>query len=230
MITLNVLQRLAASEEFVQFSLPDLKNHKLPVEMRDSVSSCLLKLGAQTYNPLNHERGLHSKLDWLAKESLQFHPSPAQRSQTNKTGHLPSNQSMDRLEMSSQILPGETKTALGSRGNDTERIVGFMNSSGKGRISQAGGTRPELFSKQAASNAMSAPLLTGAGSSCFSQLSLKPLLPLQMCPKPTNIKGGSSSFGKHPLQMQTEPGKSASEPVLLKTSFRRIKQGRVLEG
>ncbi|KAI5084682.1 hypothetical protein GOP47_0000851 [Adiantum capillus-veneris] len=213
-------RRIAASEEFLQFSLPELKKQNLPLEIRDSVSSCLSKLGVQSYNPLDHERGLHNKLNWLAKESLQLHPMLVQRPEINKAQ---GNQRAECLDTSSQILPSKVSRAVGLRENDKEKLIGIMNFSGRGRSSQAGGEHQEI---QQAAPKVSHATMEG-GNTSLGPLSLKPLLPLQMCPKPSNNKVMSPRLGLPAIQKQLGPAKPASEPGLLKTNFRRIKQGRV---
>ncbi|MCO5560030.1 hypothetical protein L7F22_013636 [Adiantum nelumboides] len=219
-------RRIAAFEEFFQFSMPELKKHKVPVEMRDSVSSCLSKLGVQTYNPLNHERGLHSQLNWLAKESLHFRPVLVQRSESNEAAYPSLNQRADCSDKLPQILRGETNIAMGLRETDKEKVFGITNSSSRRRNSHARGEHQDTSSKHAApklSNRTVSPTLTGGGSSSLSQLPLKPLLPLQTCPKPPNTR--SPSLFIFPVQKKVEPAKAASESRLLKAKFRRIKQG-----
>ncbi|KAL0464021.1 UNVERIFIED_CONTAM: hypothetical protein Slati_0289700 [Sesamum latifolium] len=70
---LMLLRRLSASEEF--FPIPDVSQFISSVaveEIEDTVQASLLKLEVSDYNPVQHERGLHQKLNLLVKESLQF--------------------------------------------------------------------------------------------------------------------------------------------------------------
>ncbi|MCO5590417.1 hypothetical protein L7F22_044386 [Adiantum nelumboides] len=196
----------------------------LPADNR----SFLARLGVQTYNPLNHERGLHSQLNWLAKESLHFRPVLVQRSGSNEAAYPSLNQRADCSDKSPQMLRGETNIAMGLRETDKEKVFGITNSSSRRRSSHARGEHQDTSSKHAASkvsNPVVSPTLTGGGSSSLSQLPLKPLLPLQTCPKPPYTKVLSPSLFIFPVQKKVEPAKAASESRLLKTKFRRIKQG-----
>ncbi|PAN31716.1 hypothetical protein PAHAL_5G439900 [Panicum hallii] len=68
-----LLRRLAGSEEILP--LPDVsrdRNSKVTMEIKKSVETSLSKIALKDYNPLQHERGFHSKLNLLVKDSLQF--------------------------------------------------------------------------------------------------------------------------------------------------------------
>ncbi|RLN25589.1 uncharacterized protein C2845_PM07G03870 [Panicum miliaceum] len=68
-----LLRRLAGSEEILP--LPDVSrdcNSKVTMEIKKSVETSLSKIALKDYNPLQHERGFHSKLNLLVKDSLQF--------------------------------------------------------------------------------------------------------------------------------------------------------------
>ncbi|XP_008797082.2 uncharacterized protein LOC103712357 isoform X2 [Phoenix dactylifera] len=68
-----LLRRLAGSEEILP--IPEMSranNHTIPQELEKSIQSSLSKIELREYNPLQHERGFHPKLNWLVKESLQF--------------------------------------------------------------------------------------------------------------------------------------------------------------
>ncbi|CAI9113784.1 OLC1v1014459C1 [Oldenlandia corymbosa var. corymbosa] len=68
-----LLRRLVASEEILPlFCGNQFTCSKMAKEMENVVHSSLLKMEARTYNPLQHERGFHQKLNLLVKESLQF--------------------------------------------------------------------------------------------------------------------------------------------------------------
>uniref|UniRef100_A0ACD5YCY6 Uncharacterized protein n=2 Tax=Avena sativa TaxID=4498 RepID=A0ACD5YCY6_AVESA len=68
-----LLRRLAGSEEILP--LPDISrpcNYTVTNDMKNSIETSLSKIVLKDYNPLQHERGFHSKLISLVKGSLQF--------------------------------------------------------------------------------------------------------------------------------------------------------------
>ncbi|XP_078169358.1 uncharacterized protein LOC144563774 isoform X2 [Carex rostrata] len=68
-----LLRRLAGSEEILP--MPDMSRTcdlRLPKEVESSIQASLSKIAVKKYNPLEHERGFHTKLNGLVKESLQF--------------------------------------------------------------------------------------------------------------------------------------------------------------
>lgn len=70
-------QKIAAAEEFLP--VPDAfeaMDTSVSEELIASINSSLAKMGFHDYNPLHHERGYHTKLNWLVKESLQFRSMP----------------------------------------------------------------------------------------------------------------------------------------------------------
>eukprot|EP01018_Ginkgo_biloba_P017929 Gb_40776 [translate_table: standard] len=72
-----LLRRIAAAEEFLP--IPDAieaVDTTISDELRGCIDSYLSKMEFRDYNPLNHERGCHMKLNWLVKESLQFRSTP----------------------------------------------------------------------------------------------------------------------------------------------------------
>ncbi|KAG9146889.1 hypothetical protein Leryth_005187 [Lithospermum erythrorhizon] len=85
---LMLLRRLAAAEE--TFPLPDVSQYVCSLvakDLEDSVRTSLLKenffipilccqIEVSDYNPIQHERGFHQKLNLLIKESLQFGAIP----------------------------------------------------------------------------------------------------------------------------------------------------------
>jgi hypothetical protein len=68
------VQRIAAEEEIlvVPQSVQRSTWTSVPDHITNSVASCLSKMWVRTYILLEHERGCHSKLIGLAKESLDF--------------------------------------------------------------------------------------------------------------------------------------------------------------
>ncbi|KAI3463511.1 hypothetical protein Pfo_020174 [Paulownia fortunei] len=70
---LMLLRRLSASEEFLP--IPDVSQLIRSVvveELENTVKASLLKMEVSDYNPAQHERGFHKKLNLLVKGSLQF--------------------------------------------------------------------------------------------------------------------------------------------------------------
>ncbi|KAI5004796.1 hypothetical protein ZWY2020_032039 [Hordeum vulgare] len=68
-----LLRRLAGSEEILP--LPDVsrpRNYTVSMDTKNSIETSLSKIALKEYNPLHHERGFHSKLNALVKDSLQF--------------------------------------------------------------------------------------------------------------------------------------------------------------
>ncbi|KAL6850193.1 hypothetical protein ACP4OV_020820 [Aristida adscensionis] len=68
-----LLRRLAGSEEILP--LPDVtrdSNSTVTLVIKNSIETSLSKITLKDYNPLQHERGFHSKLKHLVKQSLQF--------------------------------------------------------------------------------------------------------------------------------------------------------------
>lgn len=75
-----LLRRLAAAEEILPSpELGQSNNLVVPEGLKSSISASLLKVELRDYNPLQHERGFHAKLNWLVKESLQFGSIPPRR-------------------------------------------------------------------------------------------------------------------------------------------------------
>lgn len=158
---------------------------------------------------------------------LSFSPLSTQRPQNGKSGQPRLSQKMSCFNNSSQWQTSDTSFVMDSRGNNiriSEGSTSISSYSVKGRSPQAGGTHQDAMPKQAAPKSMTSPLLAGASSNSFSQLSLKPLLPLQSCPRPSQ-----NQTITRVNQKPTESSKPTLEPVLLKANFRRIKQGKVWE-
>ncbi|KAG8046252.1 hypothetical protein GUJ93_ZPchr0008g12248 [Zizania palustris] len=68
-----LLRRLAGSEEILP--LPDVSRpcySTVTMEVKNSIETSLSKIVLKDYNPLQHERGFHSRLNCLVKDSLQF--------------------------------------------------------------------------------------------------------------------------------------------------------------
>ncbi|CAM0905564.1 unnamed protein product [Alopecurus aequalis] len=68
-----LLRRLAGSEEILP--LPDVSrpcNYTVTTDVKNSIETSLSKIVLKDYNPLQHERGFHLKLNSLVKGSLQF--------------------------------------------------------------------------------------------------------------------------------------------------------------
>ncbi|ONK58708.1 uncharacterized protein A4U43_C09F15850 [Asparagus officinalis] len=77
------LRRLAGAEEVLPN--PDmgcLKGLVISEEIKDSIHASLSTVNLRDYNPLQHERGFHPKMNWLVKESLQLGSIP-QRTDTS---------------------------------------------------------------------------------------------------------------------------------------------------
>nr|GEV03924.1 sperm protamine like [Tanacetum cinerariifolium] len=73
-----LLRRLAGSEEVIP--IPDVSQSFESTEakdIRDSVKASVLEIEVRNYNPIQHERGFHQKLNVLVKESLHFGSLPA---------------------------------------------------------------------------------------------------------------------------------------------------------
>ncbi|URE41134.1 hypothetical protein MUK42_06234 [Musa troglodytarum] len=68
-----LLRRLASSEEMLPIpEIAQTSEVAIPEEVENSIRASLRKVELRDYNPLQHERGFHAKLNWLVKESLQF--------------------------------------------------------------------------------------------------------------------------------------------------------------
>ncbi|KAL2478977.1 hypothetical protein Fot_47991 [Forsythia ovata] len=84
---LMLLRRLAGSEEVLP--IPDVSQFisSMPAkEIENTVQASLLKMEVSEYNPVQHERGFHRKLNLLVKESLQFGAiRPKTREATSET-------------------------------------------------------------------------------------------------------------------------------------------------
>ncbi|MCD7458475.1 hypothetical protein HAX54_038350 [Datura stramonium] len=73
-----ILRRLAGSEEVLP--VPDMTNIAcIPFseDIENSLQSSLLKIELRNYDPVQHDRGFHQRLNLLVKESLQFGSIPA---------------------------------------------------------------------------------------------------------------------------------------------------------
>ncbi|XP_027771070.1 uncharacterized protein LOC107012917 isoform X2 [Solanum pennellii] len=73
-----ILRRLAGSEEVLP--IPDITNIAcIPVskDIENSLQASLLKIELRNYDPVQHDRGFHQRLNLLVKESLQFGAIPA---------------------------------------------------------------------------------------------------------------------------------------------------------
>ncbi|KAL3655118.1 hypothetical protein CASFOL_000904 [Castilleja foliolosa] len=70
---LMLLRRLSALEEFLPIPyISQLVSSEVVEEIKNTVQASLLKVEVSDYNPVQHERGFHKKLNSLVKESLQF--------------------------------------------------------------------------------------------------------------------------------------------------------------
>ncbi|KAH6771968.1 hypothetical protein C2S51_010372 [Perilla frutescens var. frutescens] len=70
---LMLLRRLSALEEFLPMPANShLISSFVTEEIETAVQASLLKVEVSEYNPVQHERGFHKKLNMLVKESLQF--------------------------------------------------------------------------------------------------------------------------------------------------------------
>ncbi|XP_074562948.1 uncharacterized protein LOC141819596 [Curcuma longa] len=68
-----LLRRLASSEEALPIpNTIQASDASIPEDLVNSIRTSLEKIDLREYNPLQHERGFHAKLNWLVKESLQF--------------------------------------------------------------------------------------------------------------------------------------------------------------
>ncbi|KAG6527704.1 hypothetical protein ZIOFF_009830 [Zingiber officinale] len=68
-----LLRRLASSEEALPIpNTTQASDVSIPEDLVNSVRTSLEKIELREYNPLQHERGFHAKLNWLINESLQF--------------------------------------------------------------------------------------------------------------------------------------------------------------
>ncbi|XP_060205335.1 uncharacterized protein LOC132633127 [Lycium barbarum] len=73
-----ILRRLAGSEEVLP--VPDITNIaciRVNEDIENSLQASLLKIELRNYDPVQHDRGFHQRLNLLVKESLQFGPIPA---------------------------------------------------------------------------------------------------------------------------------------------------------
>ncbi|XP_073014295.1 uncharacterized protein [Typha latifolia] len=98
-----LLRRLAGCEEILP--IPDINlqcNLTVPEEINNSIQAALLKIDLRDYNPLQHERDFHSKINWLVKESLQFGSIPP--------SHLRSPKQSDPDYLNSSILKQPSST------------------------------------------------------------------------------------------------------------------------
>ncbi|PHT88540.1 hypothetical protein T459_10646 [Capsicum annuum] len=79
-----ILRRLAGSEEVLP--VPDIINSAFPVseDIENSLQASLLKIELRNYDPVQHNRGFHQRLNLLVKESLQFGAIPAKAKEPMK--------------------------------------------------------------------------------------------------------------------------------------------------
>ncbi|PHT29301.1 hypothetical protein CQW23_31103 [Capsicum baccatum] len=82
-----ILRRLAGSEEVLP--VPDITNIAFPVseDIENSLQASLLKIELRNYDPVQHNRGFHQRLNLLVKESLQFGAIPAKAKEPMKPSH-----------------------------------------------------------------------------------------------------------------------------------------------
>ncbi|KAG8652763.1 uncharacterized protein LOC110617086 isoform X2 [Manihot esculenta] len=86
-----LLKRLAGLEEVLP--IPDINQFiasSVSKDIQNSIQASLLKIESRDYNPVQHERGFHQKLNLLVKESLQFGSILPKQNET--TSELNSNQ------------------------------------------------------------------------------------------------------------------------------------------
>uniref|UniRef100_A0A0D9UVS6 Uncharacterized protein n=1 Tax=Leersia perrieri TaxID=77586 RepID=A0A0D9UVS6_9ORYZ len=68
-----LLRRLAGSEEILPLPVVSRpSNSTVTKEVKNLIETSLSKIALKDYNPLQHERGFHSRLNCLVKDSLQF--------------------------------------------------------------------------------------------------------------------------------------------------------------
>ncbi|PHU24150.1 hypothetical protein BC332_09257 [Capsicum chinense] len=82
-----ILRRLAGSEEVLP--VPDITNIAFPVseDIENSLQASLLKIELRNYDPVQHNRGFHQRLNLLVKESLQFGAIPAKAKEPMKASN-----------------------------------------------------------------------------------------------------------------------------------------------
>lgn len=194
-------------------------------------------MGMDNYNPVTHERGCHTKLNWLAKESLQFRPMRDQRTQMTAQAQLPS-------QISKQLQPHSNKNSscLNSPSfyevNDSSSGVNLGEDAslwtpGKTTIENdkrhrgptGSGARQdgEYVSPIQAHSKTTNNISTGS----MSQQSKKDMLPLHSCPRPSQNQVSTPRSMHSRTANQMEAKKPTTEPPMLKANFRRIKQGRL---
>ncbi|KAF2321358.1 hypothetical protein GH714_040430 [Hevea brasiliensis] len=77
-----LLRRLAGLEEVLP--MPDINqfiHSSVSKDVNNSIQASLLKIELRDYNPVQHERGFHQKLNLLVNESLQFGSIPPKQNE-----------------------------------------------------------------------------------------------------------------------------------------------------
>ncbi|XP_043705987.1 uncharacterized protein LOC122655745 isoform X2 [Telopea speciosissima] len=112
---LMLLRRLAGSEEIlpVHDAIRSI-DAPAPEEIEFCIQTSLSKMDLRDYNPLEHERGFHPKLNLLVKESLQFGSIPT------KQKEIISEHDLSELEPS-EIMSLISSTKAGYKGEEGQR-------------------------------------------------------------------------------------------------------------
>ncbi|PKA56925.1 hypothetical protein AXF42_Ash002228 [Apostasia shenzhenica] len=103
---LMLLKRLAGSEEVLPMP-SQLKETVVSNELKNCIQASLSKVEVRDYNPLEHERGLHRKLNWFVKESLQCGSITAKVEASSEPADLLLHQPTSPQNSSLILLPEE---------------------------------------------------------------------------------------------------------------------------
>ncbi|KAJ8642759.1 hypothetical protein MRB53_004507 [Persea americana] len=123
------LKRLAGKEEILPIPEGIQSNDALlPKDIGNSIQTALSNLELREYNPLLHERGLHSKLNWLVKESLHFGSiSWPNRAETISKEPTPNSLNPTVLQASTKPSPAEKETMAEEKTQPKEPTPNSLN-------------------------------------------------------------------------------------------------------
>ncbi|GJW98526.1 hypothetical protein Tco_0180334 [Tanacetum coccineum] len=97
----RVLRRLTGSEEVIH--IPDVSQSVESIEAKD-IRDSILEIEVRDYNPIQHKRGFHQKLNVLVKESLHFRSLPAKSEELPPEPTSTQGDSLNESETSKQAI------------------------------------------------------------------------------------------------------------------------------
>ncbi|GER49113.1 meiosis 1 arrest protein [Striga asiatica] len=228
---LMLLRRLSALEEFMP--IPDvsqLTSCVVDEEIKNTVQDSFLKIEINDYNPIQHERGFHKKLNFLVKESLQFGALPLKSKGNSECPDLDTNSPKD--DQSSVIT--ENKLPLSDAKQEQDKSASILSEEWEKLIVNELGVIMHSPTCNPVSKLDQAVMTSPSQNNNSRQLDEKTSRILERLEIPRQLKRKAVSPGslssdvcapvKKPLIPYKASDVSSLSSQLLKPSFQRIKR------